>query len=349
MKITHTLIQKFLENQCTATEAEAVARHLKQHPELMAMYLKSSWDAAGKENTTPPGYEDEMRGVINTQISKQTRIVRFRRISIAASLLVVAISVWLLFPGNKTAAPALTNTVQEPAANSGFTIHTNNSKKSRKLKLGDGTVVKLAPKATIRYQEPFGILTQRNIYMEGVVDFDVASNKGNPFTVHTGLFSTTVLGTSFRVSESAKSCNVKLFQGKVLIKSLKDSLKGWKQDIMLLPGNEMNYNLEKGTLSVHHFLVEPRPRTRPAGNDLPIAENDGAMIFDNTPLPVVMKTLMSKYNCPISYDKELLKGKFFSGEVIKGDSLSVLLNLIANMNGLQISKKDDGYIITKSK
>ncbi|WP_127124974.1 FecR family protein [Pseudoflavitalea rhizosphaerae] len=348
MKITHTLIQKFFENQCTATEAEAVARHLKQHPELMAMYLKSSWDAAGKENATPPGYKEEMRGVINSQIEKQTQVVRFRWISIAASLLVVTISVWLLLPDKKP-APALTNTEQEPAANSGWTIHTNNTKESRKLELGDGTVVKLAPNAKIRYQEPFGVLTQRNIHMEGVVDFDVATNKGNPFTVHTRLFSTTVLGTSFRVSESAKSCNVKLFQGKVLIKSLKDSLKGWKKDLILLPGNEMNYNLEKGTMSVHRFLVEPRPRPRPAGNDHHPAENDGAMIFDNTPLPVVMKTLMSKYNCPITYEEELLKGKFFSGEVIKGDSLSVLLNLIANMNGLQISKKDDGYIIAKSK
>ncbi|QEC44479.1 FecR family protein [Pseudobacter ginsenosidimutans] len=348
MKITYTLIQKFFENQCTATEAEAVARHLKQHPELMAMYLKSSWDAAGKENTVPAGYEDEMREVINKQIGKQTRSVRFRRISIAASLLVVAIAVWLLVPDNKTPAPAQANSVQGPAVKSNWTTQTNNSAKSRKIKLDDGTIVKLAPKAKIRYQEPFGILTQRNIYMEGVVDFDVANNKGNPFTVHSRLFSTTVLGTSFRVSESAMACNIKLFQGKVLIKSLKDSLKGWKQDLILMPGNEMNYSIEKGNMSVNRFIVEPGPRPQPAGTDHSVTDDD-AMIFDNTPLPVVMKTLMTKYNCPISYDEELLKGKFFSGEVIKGDSLSVLLNLIANMNGLQISKKDDGYIITKSK
>ena len=347
MKITHTLIQKFFENQCTATEAEAVARHLKQHPELMAMYLKSSWDAAGKENDVPAGYEDEMRQEINMQIGKHTRMVRLRWLSVAASLLVAAISVWLLAPGKKAPLATLAKKTEQPAATISWTTTSNTSTKSLKIKLGDGTIVKLAPKAMIRYQQPFGLQSQREIYMEGVVDFDVRNNKSDPFTVHTRLFSTTVLGTVFRVSESAMACSIRLFQGKVLIKSLKDSLKGWKQDIILAPGNEMNYSLEKGKMSVSRFNVESRPRPQSAGNTP--GNDDDAMIFDNTPLPAVMKTLTTKYNCPIFYEEEQLKGKFFSGEVIKGDSLSVLLNLIANMNGLQISKKDEGYLITKSK
>ena len=73
------------------------------------------------------------------------------------------------------------------------------------------------------------------------------------------------------------------------------------------------------------------------------------MVFDNTPLPDVMKILITKYHAPISYDEEQLKGKYFSGEVLKGDSLSVLLNVIANMNGLQVTQKEDVYIITQSK
>src|SRR5690606_15929884 len=138
----------------------------------------------------------------------------------------------------------LAKTEQRPATNTSWKTQSNTSTKTRKIKLEDGSVVKLAPKATISYQEPFGKNGQRNVHMKGVVDFDVANNKKNPFTVHTKLFTTTVLGTSFRVSETAMACNVKLFQGKVLIRSLTDTLKGWKKDIILLPGNEMNYNLE---------------------------------------------------------------------------------------------------------
>ena len=347
MKITHTLIQKFLENQCTAAEAKAVARHLKKHPELTAVHLKSSWDAAGKENDVPAGYAAEMRETINAQIGKQARIIRFRWLAVAASLLIVATAVWLFNPETKTSAQKLAKATQ-PSATATWKTQTNTSGKAYNIKLEDGSVVKLAPKAVIKYQQPFGQQDQRNIYMEGEVDFDVAHNKKSPFTVHTTLFSTTALGTSFRVSETATACNVKLFQGKVVIKSLMDKLKGWNQDIILLPGNEMKYNLSTGAVAVNSFNRVPKPHAQPRNNAYSI-KDEGTMVFDNTPLPDVMKTLTTKYHSPIFYDEELLKGKYFSGEVLKGDSLSVLLKVIANMNGLQVTKKEDAYIITQSK
>lgn len=349
MKITHTLIQKFLENQCSATEAEAVVRHLQQHPELMAMYLKSSWDAADKESAVPAGYAAEMREAINAQIGKHTRIIRFRWLAVAASLLIVATAVWLFAPDTKAPVQKLAKTVRQPtAAPAQWKILTNTTAKAYSIKLEDGSVVKLAPKGVIKYQEPFGQHGQRDIYMEGEADFDVAHNKKSPFTVHTKLFSTIALGTSFRVSESAMTCHVKLFQGKVLIKSLVNKLKGWKQDIILLPGHEMKYSFEKGAVSINPFNTVAKQPLQPRNNEYSI-KDDGTMVFDNTALPDVMKILTTKYNSPISYDEELLKGKYFSGEVLKGDSLSVLLTVIANMNGLQITKMNDVYIITQPK
>ncbi len=348
MKITHTLIQKFLENQCTAAEAEAMARYLKKHPELMTIYLRSSWDAADKENSVPEGYAEEMREAINTQIEKHARVIRFRWLAAAASLLIAATTVWLFTPGAKNTAQILAKAEGDSAAATGWKMQTNASAKVHIIKLQDGSVVKLAPKAVIKYQEPFGQQGQRNIYMEGEADFDVAHNKAKPFTVHSKLFSTTALGTSFRVSETATSCNIKLFHGKVLIKSLKGSLKGWKQDIILLPGNEMVYGLEKGIVAVNQFNALPKQHSLPRNNENS-TKDEGTLVFDNTPLPEVMKILTTKYQSPIFYDEEQLKGKYFSGEVLKGDSLSVLLNVIANMSGLHITKKDNGYIITQSK
>lgn len=349
MKITHTLIQKFLENQCTADEAEAVARYLKKRPELMAMYLKSSWDAADQENGVPAGYSAAMREAINAEIVKHMRVIRFRWLAVAASLLIIATAVWLLAPVEKKPAQSLTKIENQPALSPvSWKIHGNTTAKAYSIKLTDGSIVKLAPKAVIKYQEPFGQQGQRDIYMEGEVDFDVAHNKKRPFRVHTKLFSTIALGTSFRVSETAMTCNVKLFQGKVVIKALMDTLKGWKQDIILLPGNEMKYNLEKGTVSVNPFNAVAKPHSELRNNEYPIKDED-TLVFDNTPLSDVMKILTTKYHSQIFYDEEQLKGKYFSGEVLKGDSLSVLLNVIANMNGLKITKKDDIYIITQSK
>jgi transmembrane sensor len=349
MKITHTLIQQFLENQCTAAEAEAVARHLKRHPELMAMYLKSSWDAAAAENGMPAGYAAEMREAINAQIGKHSRIIRFRWLVAAASLLVVATAVWLFTPKAKMPAQYLAKAATQPALSpAAWKLQTNTTAKAYSLKLEDGSVVKLAPKAVIKYQGPFGQQGQRNIYLEGEAEFDVAHNEKKPFTVHTKLFSTIALGTAFRVSETAMACNVKLFRGKVLIKPLMGKLKGWKQDVILLPGHEMKYSLEKGAVSVNPFNTVAKPISQPRNNGYS-NKDEGTLVFDNTALPDVMKILITKYHAPISYDEEQLKGKYFSGEVLKGDSLSVLLNVIANMNGLQVTKKEDAYIITQSK
>ena len=305
--------------------------------------MKSSWDAADNENEVPAGYTEEMRKAINERIGKHTRIIRFRWLVAAASLLIVATAGWLLIPKKTTPVQSLATTEKQPATPASWKTETNNLAKAHSIKLEDGSVVKLAPKAVIKYQEHFGQQGQRDIYMEGEADFDVAQDKTRPFTVHTKLFSTTALGTSFRVTETATACNVKLFHGKVLIKSLMGKLKGWKQDVILLPGNEMKYNLEKGAVSVNQFNTVPGKQQSQQRN------NEVIMVFDNTPLPDVMKTLITKYHAPIFYDEEQLKGKYFSGEVLKGDELSVLLNVIVNMNGLQVTKKEKAYIITQSK
>ncbi|MGN6417421.1 MAG: FecR family protein [Pseudobacter sp.] len=338
-----------MENQCTSAEAAAVTRYLKKHPDLMTMYLKATWDAAGNETEMPQGYTEEMREAISTQLSKQARIVRFRWLSAAASLLIVAMAGWLLTRQTKMPAQELAKAGKQPAATTSWKQHDNHSARVYQLKLQDGSMVKLSPKSSIKYEDPFGQHGHRNIYMKGTAEFDVIHHKGKPFTVHTKLFTTTVLGTCFKVSESAKTSNVRLFHGKVIIKPQQPKLKGWKKDIVLSPGHEMKYSLEEGVVSVNHFIVSGKQASL-----LPEIQTDSSthaetIVFNNTPLLVVMKRLTSKYNAPIYYEEEELKGKFFSGEVLKSDSLSVLLKVITNMNGLQVIQKDDGYLITPSK
>lgn len=310
------------------------------------------WQQAWEQpNPINPAGKKALLENIHQQLDKgrrSTKKLYLIGLSTAAAI-IVATAVWLFTPETKTPVQTLTKVEKQPALSPAqWKTRANTSTKTYSIKLEDGSVVKLAPKAVIKYQQPFGQQGQRNIYMEGEVDFDVAHNKTRPFTVHTKLFSTTALGTSFRVSETAMACNVKLFHGKVLIKSLTDKLKGWKQDIILLPGNEMKYSLETGAVSVNQFNAVPKQHTQPRNNEY-ANKDEGSMVFDNTPLPDVMKTLTTKYHAPIFYDEEQLKGKYFSGEVLKGDSLSVLLNVIANMNGLQVTKKEDAYIITQSK
>lgn len=349
MNITHTLIQKFLDNQCTPAESEAVTRHLRKHPELMNIYLRATWDAAAVETEVPEGYTEEMREAISERIAKQARLARLRWLSAAASLLIVATAGWLLTRQTKMPAQALAKTNKLPAATTTtWKQHANTSGKTWNLKLSDGSTLKLAPKATIKYEEPFGAHGYRNIYMEGTVEFDVTHQKTKPFTVHTKLFSTTVLGTCFSVSESARTSKVRLFNGKVMIRPQQPGLKGWKNNIVLLPGHEMKYHLSEGIVSVSPFNSTQKQIPLVPANEENISTDTETIVFNNTPLLAVMKKLTAQYSTPIFYDDEELKGKFFSGEVRRSDSLSVLLKVITNMNGLQVTQKNEGYLITPS-
>ena len=345
MRITNTLIKKFLENRCNADEAAAIARYLQQHPELMAIYSRAMWDAAGDETNVPAGYTEEMWEAINQQMRKDIRTVRFRWFAAAASFLMLVTAVWLYKANTGTAKQTLATTiVKEAAENVQWKQHSNTTAKTYSIKLQDGSVVKLAPKAFIKYQEPFE-KDKRTIYMEGEAHFEVAHDKARPFTVNTGLFATTALGTSFRVSENAAGCNIKLFTGKVLIKALGNKLKGWKEDVVLLPGTQMNYDLVKNAFSINQIASAPTQAGKPKDD---ANADEGKIVFDNTPLVDVIKALKEKYHTPIEYDEALLAGKYFSGEVLKTDPLSLILKVIVNMNELQVTQKDNGYIITKS-
>ena len=321
MKITPALIQQFLENRCTAAEAKAVARYLKKYPELMAVYLRSSWEEAGTENHLPANYADEMWNAIDAQMRKEKRVIRFRFLAVAASLLLLIIANWLLRPATKTSPVA--------AGNIAWKQQVNTTNAILPITLPDGSVVKLAPKAVIKYLEP------RNIYMQGEADFEVAHDSLHPFTVHSKFFATTALGTSFKVSETALGCTIKLFTGKVVIR-------GGKETVYLLPGQQMNYSLATRRMAVESFN-----KIRPVEKST-VTIDEGNLVFDNSPLPAVMRALTKKYNTPILYNERLLRKKYFSGEVLQGDSLSTLLQVIANMNDFQVAQQDGGYIISKA-
>jgi hypothetical protein len=144
MKITPSLVKKFLDNRCTAAEAKAVARYLQQHPETMAMHVKASWDAAGQETGLPPGYAEEMLEVINTQIGQKTRVVRFRWFAAAASVFVPIIAGWLFNVGTGSAKrPLATTTIKKRRDSVIWKQHTSTTGKFNSLTLPAGTLVSL--------------------------------------------------------------------------------------------------------------------------------------------------------------------------------------------------------------
>ena len=341
MQITEELIKRFLANRCTAEEAESVAIYLATHPDVASYYLQQSWTENDQQESMPAGYSEEMLKVIlsETKTKRKFPVIVFRWMGIAASLLLLIGLVWIKqynqSPFTKQVAAWKPSWSTPPE----WVIIENKGKLPINEVLADGSVVTLSPKASLRYPVSF-TATRRDLFLKGEALFEVAKDKNRPFTVHEGMFSTTALGTVFRMKETHGNCQVKLYEGKVVIKALQRGIAGWKNDVYLEAGEQMEFDKDK--LAINRFVIE-KYRTRENLVRLNIAELE----FVNKPLDQVFDKLAEQYKLSIEYNKPELEQLYFSGKVLKNDSLETILKVIAQMNGLKIVQKGNGFVVNK--
>jgi transmembrane sensor len=70
-------------------------------------------------------------------------------------------------------------------------------------------------------------------------------------------------------------------------------------------------------------------------------------MFNNQSLSEVFDALAAMYDVRIVYSKEDIKNMYFIGTYEKSDSIERILNEIALLNKLQISKLDNGFKIER--
>ncbi|MFI5125063.1 MAG: FecR family protein [Chitinophagales bacterium] len=363
MQISETLIEKFLNGRCTKTEAAFVSRYFRKHPEAANKYLISNWDSADAESELPYNYKELMLLEIRKKtFQSKARGAGRTYVRIGLRVAVAAASVMLIYWGFRQIQPENVKkekiTLAElPAGNpvkfthkretaGEWKLNTNHTDQKLKMKLEDGSVVTLLPRSSIRYASHFTDNTsqKRDVYLQGQAFFDVARDKSRPFTVYAGNMSTTVLGTSFSVQESEIGVLVKLYSGKVMVHTGTHHAEA--REIFLSPGEELRYDSGENLATVSHFIIE-----KPVRKILNASSSDDNrdLTFDNAALPDVINKLISHYHTPIVYDKTELSDMYFSGQVLESDSLSVILKVIANMNGLQITQTNEGFMVQPSK
>ena len=177
--------------------------------------------------------------------------LKLKRIAVAACIILLAGSLYYYFNPAKESA----KTVAEVHVNSLPDVQhktvTNTTKKIMTIVLEDSSVIKLSPASVVQYDVPFPA-DKRDIVLEGEAVFHVAKNKKKPFTVYAGALATTALGTIFSVKKSSDKniVSVKLFQGKIVVHSTANNLKGWNKDVYLFPGEELKFNEQFALLTV---------------------------------------------------------------------------------------------------
>lgn len=340
------LIERFFQKQCTSEEAKQVAEYLKANPFLLEKYASEfEWNSIKPDAVMPD--EVWMEVWYNIQKKNKTKIIslQLKRIAAAASVILSIAATYYYLTPEKQITDQLSNIHVLPKTER-RTI-SNTTKKIIQLILEDSSVVTLQPNSSIQYNVPFPY-NKREIYLDGEAKFIVAKNKRKPFTVFTGALATTALGTIFSIKKTGNKNNitVKLFNGKVVIRSTDDNLKGWNKDVYLLPGEQMKFDAEKMLVAVKKInnsntngLVKIKQPVKDSLND--------ALIFSNTLLPEVMHKLSAYYNTRIEYDSLVIDDMNFTGTVSKTDSLSVILKAISQMNNLDVIQNNNKYIIMK--
>jgi transmembrane sensor len=154
--------------------------------------------------------EDEILKLRDTIYEKELRRRRtMSRVSVFAGL-VVALGTIIFFTLKPSAGKNIKALVGQYQTVTG---------EQKRITLPDGSIIILNSNTSISYQEDYNV-RDRKIYLSGDAFFKVAKDVSKPFSVISGSFSTTALGTSFYVNaDSTEEFSVKLLEGKVKIKS----------------------------------------------------------------------------------------------------------------------------------
>lgn len=161
--------------------------------------------------------------------------------------------------------------------------HVDNGQ-TKVLRLSDGTQVRLNAGSSLFYPRRFNrFFSRRDVYLDGEAHFDVAKNSSQPFIVHVGNLKVKVLGTHFNVKAypADELVTTTLEQGKVKVYEDKIAM-------TLLPDEQAVYNRISGKMT-----------KRSVDSGKYNQWMNGKLLFDQTPLKVIIADLQRRYNVSI--------------------------------------------------
>jgi transmembrane sensor len=354
MEISNELIERFFNNECNAEESEFIVNYLQENPEQLKKFAaEKEWDETELKHNLPLALTEEMWNEINAQTKPKQKLIWFKRLSVAACTVGVLFLgyYWINQNKHESNTIALLKNKDVPSVISEKVVF-NNTGKEMSVALMDGSIVKLENNSQLLYEEPFQN-NRRDIALLGKAFFKVAKDKTKPFTVTAGGLSTTALGTSFWVDDNKKlhKINVRLLTGKVVIAKVPGlGIKNFKP-VYLIPGQELKFETINEKYLVQNFylkneVVADKKNNLKNKNKIN-ANNDEKIVFNNTPLNEVFKTLEKDYKISISFNKEDCGKITFTGNYKITDSIGDILQTISLLNDLKMERNSSGFFIKK--
>ena len=185
------------------------------------------------------------------------------------------------------------------------------------VSLSDGSVITLAPGASVRIQER---KDPRHVELDGKAYFEIFHDESRPFTVSAGQSIVKVLGTKFVISSSDAGTTVDVTEGKVRFSAMHQD-----EGVILTEGMSASLldDSEKVALQKEECIN-------------PAAWATGVFVYDRTPLGSALKELASFYDVNISLEPESASSLSFTGK-FSSESLEDITYSIETALGVKIS------------
>ena len=214
----------------------------------------------------------------------------------------------------------------------------NTTGKTVKIILPDDSRVTMEPGTALSFSDN----APRNITLQGKAGFSVKASQDHPFTVNAGNTVTIALGTLFTVDAQApQMVTIKLETGKVLVRT-KEGVE--KEDIYLSPGEAFYFDN-----STQRYAVAKTSTGHLNTGKTTAIKHAVLMAFSNTPLSKVLNQLQQAFGVTIQYEQSDVEGAYFTGQVLKTDSLQNILEVICQLNNLELTRGEGTMSIRKAR
>jgi ferric-dicitrate binding protein FerR (iron transport regulator) len=202
-----------------------------------------------------------------------------------------------------------------------------------RIQLPDGSTVMLRDGSWLKMKSSFEGDT-REVSLQGEAFFDVASNPGKPFIIHTGKVKTTVLGTSFSIKANPADpvITITVTSGKVMVEDEKILLAMLEADKQLVYNTRSNHVTEK--------TVDARIVSDGWSHNL---------IFRNSTFESITQEISTIYEVTILFEKETLKQRQITASLDNRDSIETILDLLCTAQRAYYVKEGDAYVIKSLK
>lgn len=201
---------------------------------------------------------------------------------------------------------------------------------NRKVYLADGSMVTLLKGAELTVDKSFPAST-RIVDLKGDAIFSVAKSKTHPFIVRADGFSTKVLGTVFKISQSGKDKSVLLYEGKVAV-----SYAGAAVSYLKPNQKWTNFGIAH-TAAVISVTAEKKSGTQKS--------ELLTLSFSDVSFKEVAEVIQDNYKIKIMYPKEMSDRKITAD--FTGGTVDENMEALAFILGLEVHKEDHIYTLKK--